>query len=216
MFKTYSSSSSLVITSRWFATSRLVAPVSVRLVYCHHVSICAGDGFTWGPINSSRLNDTHVCWWTGPSWVQIMAIWPQTVSWTKADSLSIGPSGTNSSKIFMEIQTFYDMTWSILSKIFIIDLAHKRLSLWYESMSCIWFFIEFQNSKWIDMWSFAVSHFSQVKISRTCLISVTIHQCLHTFKEDPWDTRWEPQISCIFHCIYRGISKWTLAQLNSF
>ena len=33
MFKTYSSSSSLVITSRWFATSRLVLPVSVRLVY---------------------------------------------------------------------------------------------------------------------------------------------------------------------------------------
>ena len=33
MFKTYSSSSSLVITSRCFATSRLRAPVSVRLVY---------------------------------------------------------------------------------------------------------------------------------------------------------------------------------------
>ena len=33
MFKTYNCSSSLVITSRWFATSRLVAPVSVRLVY---------------------------------------------------------------------------------------------------------------------------------------------------------------------------------------
>ena len=33
MFKTYSSSSSLVTTSRWFVTSRLVAPVSVRLVY---------------------------------------------------------------------------------------------------------------------------------------------------------------------------------------
>ena len=33
MFKTFSSSSSLVITSRWFATSRLVAPVSVTLVY---------------------------------------------------------------------------------------------------------------------------------------------------------------------------------------
>ena len=33
MFKTYSSSSSLVITSRWFTTSHLVAPVSVRLVY---------------------------------------------------------------------------------------------------------------------------------------------------------------------------------------
>ena len=34
LFKTYSSLSRLVITSRWFATSRLVAPVSVRLVYC--------------------------------------------------------------------------------------------------------------------------------------------------------------------------------------
>ena len=33
MFKVYSSSSSLVITSRWFATGRLVAPVSVKLVY---------------------------------------------------------------------------------------------------------------------------------------------------------------------------------------
>ena len=36
MFKAYSSSSSLVITSRWFATSRVVAPVSVRLVYWSH------------------------------------------------------------------------------------------------------------------------------------------------------------------------------------
>ena len=62
MFKTYSSSSSLVITSRWFATSRLRAPVSVRLVYwsipggakpawCRHqmeifsalLAICAGN-----------------------------------------------------------------------------------------------------------------------------------------------------------------------------
>ena len=34
MFKTYSSSSSLVMTSHWFATSRLVVPVYVRLVYC--------------------------------------------------------------------------------------------------------------------------------------------------------------------------------------
>ena len=33
MFKTYSSSSSLVITSRWFATSRLASPASVTLVY---------------------------------------------------------------------------------------------------------------------------------------------------------------------------------------
>ena len=34
MFKTYSSSSSLFITSRWFATSCLASPASVRLVYC--------------------------------------------------------------------------------------------------------------------------------------------------------------------------------------
>ena len=34
MFKTYSSSSSLVITSCWFATSRLRVPASVRRVYC--------------------------------------------------------------------------------------------------------------------------------------------------------------------------------------
>ena len=33
MFKTYSSSSTLVITSRWFATSRLATLASVRLVY---------------------------------------------------------------------------------------------------------------------------------------------------------------------------------------
>ena len=33
MFKTYSSSNSLVITSRWFATSRLASPASVKLVY---------------------------------------------------------------------------------------------------------------------------------------------------------------------------------------
>ena len=33
MFKTYSSSSSLAITSRWFVTSCLRVPVSVRLVY---------------------------------------------------------------------------------------------------------------------------------------------------------------------------------------
>ena len=42
MFKTYRNSSSLVITSRWFATSRLVAPVSVRLVYCFTDDIWCG------------------------------------------------------------------------------------------------------------------------------------------------------------------------------
>ena len=44
MFKTYSSSSSLVITSCWFATSRLVAPVSVRLVYWQYCSIGSDNG----------------------------------------------------------------------------------------------------------------------------------------------------------------------------
>ena len=34
MFKPHSSSSGLVITSRWFATSRLAAPAYVRLIYC--------------------------------------------------------------------------------------------------------------------------------------------------------------------------------------
>ena len=38
MFKTYSSSSSLVITSRWFATSHLAVPASVRLVYWNTIS----------------------------------------------------------------------------------------------------------------------------------------------------------------------------------
>ena len=61
MFKTYSSSSSLVITSRWFATSRLRAPVSVRLVYyswvgnhilpdCHHrfiVNLTGTTCYSW-------------------------------------------------------------------------------------------------------------------------------------------------------------------------
>ena len=37
MFKSYSSSSSLVITSRWFVTSCLAVPASVRLVYFAHL-----------------------------------------------------------------------------------------------------------------------------------------------------------------------------------
>ena len=64
MFKTYSSSSSLVITSCWFATSRLRAPVSVRLVYCAVFpglgrgarDFCAGSDF-----DTSRY--FNVCNW---------------------------------------------------------------------------------------------------------------------------------------------------------
>ena len=58
MFKTYSSSSSLVITSRWFATSRLRAPVSVRLVYCvwfAGVATLIGSHLTREPTSSPVL-----------------------------------------------------------------------------------------------------------------------------------------------------------------
>ena len=41
MFKTYSRLSSLVKTSRWYATNHLVAPVSVRLVYYMLISYYA-------------------------------------------------------------------------------------------------------------------------------------------------------------------------------
>ena len=70
MFKTYSSSSSLVITSRWFATSRLVAPVSVRLVYCNNTivnirykCVWGGGGGGGGAIvfeNANNINTIHI------------------------------------------------------------------------------------------------------------------------------------------------------------
>ena len=50
MFKIYSSRS-LVITSRWFATSRLASPASVRLVYCDSI---------W----TDWLTDWLTDWWT--------------------------------------------------------------------------------------------------------------------------------------------------------
>ena len=57
MFKTYSSSSSLVITSRWFAASHLVAPVSVRLVYYPN-QLAPKRG------NQRRLSfDPNLTWW---------------------------------------------------------------------------------------------------------------------------------------------------------
>ena len=56
----YSCSSSRVITSRWFATSRLVAPVSVRLVYCRHQQsetsdycACSSAAHTNDPLGST-------------------------------------------------------------------------------------------------------------------------------------------------------------------
>ena len=56
MFKTYSCSSSLVITSRWFATSRLVVPVSVRLVYWAVVEW----QHRWSPLLSiGKAGDNH-------------------------------------------------------------------------------------------------------------------------------------------------------------
>ena len=51
MFKTYSSSSSLVITSRWFATSHLRAPVSVKLVYYIRLA-------HWGRDKMSAISQT--------------------------------------------------------------------------------------------------------------------------------------------------------------
>ena len=55
MVKTYSSSSSLVITSRWFATSRLRAPVSVRPVYW--VSIGSDNGLS--PVRLQAITWTN-------------------------------------------------------------------------------------------------------------------------------------------------------------
>ena len=55
MFKTYSSSSSLVITSRWFATSRLASPASVRLVHGH-------DGISNHQPHDCLLNLLFRCW----------------------------------------------------------------------------------------------------------------------------------------------------------
>ena len=71
LFKTYSSSSSLVITSRWFATSRLVAPVSVRLVYCIYflpdavlVTGPSGQSHDYPTANEATLTNTgELPWW---------------------------------------------------------------------------------------------------------------------------------------------------------
>ena len=52
--KRYSSSSSLVITSRWFATSRLVTPVSVRLLYSSLVATCKHFWTTLLPHSTTR------------------------------------------------------------------------------------------------------------------------------------------------------------------
>ena len=62
MLKTYSSSSSLVITSRWFATSRLAVPAFVRLVYCSMVSIIIRN-----ILHLSTLWSISPSWWNHDS-----------------------------------------------------------------------------------------------------------------------------------------------------
>ena len=59
--KTYSSSRSLVIISRWFATSRLGAPASVRQVYCFDKSSSrtATGGWIW---LCAPLSHFHIIW----------------------------------------------------------------------------------------------------------------------------------------------------------
>ena len=76
MFKTYSSSSSLVITSRWFATSHLVAPVSVKLV-CWQYAVTGSDNgsvsvWHWAIIWS---DDDPILWciYASPQSVDLLA-----------------------------------------------------------------------------------------------------------------------------------------------
>ena len=73
MFKTYSSSSSLVITSRWFTTSRLVAPVSVRLVYYHHLGWVTRPRVNVTvppppPVSTLQTNDAQNEWGVNTAW----------------------------------------------------------------------------------------------------------------------------------------------------
>ena len=75
MFKTYSSLSSLVITSRWFATSRLVAPISVRLVY--YIEFLKYHNFTkWKHFHRSPVDSPHKGQWP---WALILSI---ACAWT--------------------------------------------------------------------------------------------------------------------------------------
>ena len=74
MFKTYSSSSSLVITSRWFATSRLVAPVSVRLVYLLDKVLECFEKWkicVWNISRFTQALDKYLIHWSGFSGVEM-------------------------------------------------------------------------------------------------------------------------------------------------
>ena len=82
MFKTYSSSSSLVITSHWFATSCLAWPASVRLVYW---LIFVGNWVGQDPIYVHPLAHlthwgrvTHICVsWLCHHWFRYCLVaWP--------------------------------------------------------------------------------------------------------------------------------------------
>ena len=135
MFKTYSSSNSLVITSRWFATSRLRVPVSVRLVYGSHLK----KEPTASPVLTKWWKLELTCyqiWWPNfgyqiwfctrllieSKWC-IMHIciseltiivsdnglfpgWRQAIIWTNAGILLFGPLETNFCEIWIKIQTF--------------------------------------------------------------------------------------------------------------
>ena len=114
MFKTYSSSSSLVITSRWFATSRLRAPVSVRLVY-QQPSIVLDNGLVQNrprAIIWTNADPIHWCIYVAPggdeltirhhkSWTitgslihytsSINTWLPWSISWTNANSETLCP-----------------------------------------------------------------------------------------------------------------------------
>ena len=80
MFKTYSSLSSLVITSRWFATSRLVAPVSVRLVY-YIEFLKYHDNFTkWKHFHRSPVDSPHKGQWHWALILSLACAW--TNGWT--------------------------------------------------------------------------------------------------------------------------------------
>ena len=90
MFKTYSSLSSLVITSRWFATSRLAVPASVRLVYCIHISrIVVQLLIHWDP------HKNHCPWpifmftkWKLMSWVSLLFM-TSLYLWCQAGRLTV-------------------------------------------------------------------------------------------------------------------------------
>ena len=108
MFKTYSSSSSLVITSRWFATSRLRAPVSVRLVYylsipkLHRWSLEMAKEFHHTFYDGCNYLSMHLCFQASTHWSGVKP------SWTT-------PTLTSWSQLLWSVSQSYNVDWSIKS-----------------------------------------------------------------------------------------------------